>query len=270
MARYVPVQQPMYVSASPSGGNIIGLPPANQFVAQPGHSPAHIVSSLPGGPVYIQAHPQGALYPTTPIMPIQHALPPTHCKYAHLCGYLNVHNVPPDAPISTEPKVHYGLAASSRPLVSWDIYQPTSTIQAMDASFPIQASLSAVEPPVNTMRLVSKDMPWIITIKKSTGYISIGDVYEAIYTQMQEPIIHSEWRLMGSSQQKKVAQRFRQRNELLRSMGREEDTRGIRRVDYCLNKVAFVGLKQDDAAVKELVGDIDITNAWILVLGERR
>jgi hypothetical protein len=120
------------------------------------------------------------------------------------------------------------------------------------------------------MRLVCKDMPWIITIKKSVGYVSISDVFEAIYTQMQEPIIHSEWRLMGSSQQKKVAQRFQYRNETLRSMGKEEDTRGIRRVDYCLHKAAFVGLKHDDKAVKDLVGDIDIGNAWILVLGERR
>jgi hypothetical protein len=167
--------------------------------------------------------------------------------------------------------VHYGLAFNpNQQHVHWDIFQPTSTVQNLDASYPIQLNIPAVEPPVNAMRLVCKDMPWIITIKKSVGFVSIGDVFEAIFTQMQEPIIQSEWRLMGSSQQKKVTQRFRYRNDMLRSMGKEEDTRGIRRVDYCLNKVAFAGLKLDDKAVKDLVGDIDISNAWILVLGERR
>ena len=175
-----------------------------------------------------------------------------------------------DTNANPEPKVHYGLAANPTQLVFWDIFQPTSTLQALDASFPIQPSLSAVEPAVSTMRLVCKDMPWIITIKKSVGYVSIGDVYEAIYTQMQEPIIHSEWRLMGQSQQKKVTQRFRYRNEMQKAQGKEEDSRGIRRVDYLINKTAFVGLKQDDRAVKDLVGDIDMNNAWLLVLGERK
>jgi len=251
--QYVPAPQPqMYVSASPQGGNIMQLPNNVQYIPQVGHhSPGHIVSPLPGGQLLFQPQQHG-YYPTTPIMPIQNTLP---------AQYTNA---------NPEPKVHYGLAVNTNPLVYWDIFQPTSNLQGLDATYPIQVGVSAVEPPVNTMRLVCKDMPWIITIKKSAGYVSISDVFEAIYTQMQEPIIHSEWRLMGSSQQKKVTQRFRYRNELLRSAGKAEDTRGIRRVDYCLNKVAFVGLKHDDKAVKDLVGDIDISNAWILVLGERR
>lgn len=233
------------------------LPGNVQYIPHAGHSPGHLISPLPGGGQLLfqgqqMMQPQHGYFPNTPIMPIQNALP---AQYAHA---------------NPEPKVHYGLAANPNLLVNWDIFQPTSTLQGLDASYPIQPNLSAVEPPVNTMRLVCKDMPWIITIKKSVGFVSIGDVYEAIYTQMQEPIIHSEWRLMGSSQQKKVTHRFRYRNDLLRAMGKEEDTRGIRRVDYCLNKTAYFGLKQDDRAVKDLVGDIDISNAWILVLGERR
>lgn len=187
-----------------------------------GHSPGHVTSGLPGQPVYLQPQPmlmQPGYYPNTPIMPVHNALP-------------NVHYTP----ASHEPKVHYGLAANPTPLVFWDIFQPAATLQPLDASFPIQPSLSAVEPAVSTMRLVCKDMPWIITIKKSVGFVTIGDVYDAIYTQMQEPIIHSEWRLMGGTAQKKVTQRFRYRNEILKSQGKEEDTRGIRRVDYLLNK----------------------------------
>jgi hypothetical protein len=202
-------------------------------------------------------------------MPIHNTLP-AQCEFLPSDNYSYIHDLPADTNANPEPKVHYGLAVNTNPLVRWDIFQPTSTLQSLDGSYPIQLNISAVEPPVTSMRLVCKDMPWIITIKKSTGYVSISDVFEAIYTQMQEPVIHSEWRLMGSSQQKKVSQRFQYRNDILRSMGKEEDTRGIRRVDYCLNKAAFVGLKHDDKAVKDLVGDIDIFNAWILVLGERR
>jgi hypothetical protein len=89
--------------------------------------------------------------------------------------------------------------------------------------------------------------------------------------QLQEPIVHSEWRLMGSSAQKKVSARFSQRVEILKGMGQADDglSRGIRRVDYLLNRVGFVGIKKDDRTINDLVGDIDISNAWLLVLGER-
>lgn len=109
----------------------------------------------------------------------------------------------------------------------------------------------------------------MITIKKREGVVTVGDVFDAIHQQLAEPIIHSEWRLMGGSAQKKVTQRFTQRMELLKSMGEPEDTRGIRRVDFVLNRTAFVGIKQDSKTISELVGDIDIPNAWLLVLGER-
>jgi hypothetical protein len=76
---------------------------------------------------------------------------------------------------------------------------------------------------------------------------------------------------MGSSAQKKVAARFNQRLDLLKAMGQADDglSRGIRRVDFVLNRVGFVGIKQDERAITDLVGDIDISNAWLLVLGER-
>jgi hypothetical protein len=76
---------------------------------------------------------------------------------------------------------------------------------------------------------------------------------------------------MGSSAQKKVAARYGQRVELLKAMGQADDglSRGIRRVDYLLNRVGFVGIKQDERTISSLVGDIDISNAWLLVLGER-
>jgi hypothetical protein len=76
---------------------------------------------------------------------------------------------------------------------------------------------------------------------------------------------------MGSSAQKKVAARFSQRVELLKAMGQADDglSRGIRRVDYVLNRGGFVGIKQDERTISSLVGDIDISNAWLLVLGVR-
>lgn len=90
-----------------------------------------------------------------------------------------------------------------------------------------------------------------------------------LYQQLQEPIVHSEWRLMGSSAQKKVTARFNQRVELLKAMGQADAGRGIRRVDFVLNRVGFVGIKQDEKTITDLVGDIDISNAWLLVLAER-
>jgi hypothetical protein len=76
---------------------------------------------------------------------------------------------------------------------------------------------------------------------------------------------------MGSSAQKKVSARFSQRIELLKAMGQADDglSRGIRRVDFVLNRVGFVGIKHDDKTITDLIGDIDISNAWLLVLGER-
>ena len=110
----------------------------------------------------------------------------------------------------------------------------------------------------------------MITIKKKDGAaVTIADVFEAVYVQLQESIIHSEWRLMGSSTQKKVTARYQIRSEQLRMQGKADEGRGIRRVDYLLNRTAFVGLKQDPKAISDLVGDIDINNAWLLIVGER-
>lgn len=179
--------------------------------------------------------------------------------------------LPLDVQAQTQPTPHYALAANSTPLVMWDVFQPPSSIRATNPSFPIYLQVPAVDPPVNSMRLVCKDMPWIITIRKKEGQaVTVGDVFEAIYLQLQEPIIHSEWRLMGAgSLRNKVVQRFQQRVEFLKAQGKPDDSQGIRRVDYLLNRTAFVGIRQDNKAIGELVGDIDITNAWLLILSER-
>jgi hypothetical protein len=155
-------------------------------------------------------------------------------------------------------------------LTVWDVEQPPNTVRAANPSYPILPHLSAVEPPTKTMRLVCKDMPWVITIKKSEGVVTIQDVYEAIYIQLRERILHSEWRLMGSSQRNKSTGAYAHRNERLRLSREPEDTGGIRRVDYLLGKSQFVGIKYDPKAVGDLIGDIEMPNAWLLILGERR
>lgn len=179
-----------------------------------------------------------------------------------------------------EPQMHYSLAVPSNkvPLVVWDIHQPASTIRAASQSFPIYPSLSAVEPPVYSLRIVCKDMPWMIRIKKKEkeGFITVNDVFEAIYIQMQEQIIHSEWRLMSARTQKYVINKYNQRAAAQKAAAQyqhqhhpQEDSGGIKRVDYLLERVGFVGLKQDPEAVKEFCGDIDVQDAWLLVLSER-
>lgn len=243
--------QPVYLAAhpSPSGGNIITLP---------GGSPQHMVQALPPSPggYVVQTNQVGQpvqyFVNNTPIIPMN-ALPQVAYAQPQL-----------------QPQVHFALAANVTPLTLWDVYNHPSSVRAANASYPIYTNNSAVDPPVSSMRLVCKDMPWMITIKKKDGaFVTIGDVFDAIYTQLQESIIHSEWRLMGPSTQKKVTARFQARMEQMKSQGKGDETRGIRRVDYLLGKTAFIGLKQDPKAINDLVGDIDIHNAWLLIVSER-
>lgn len=168
--------------------------------------------------------------------------------------------------------MHYSLAvpANKIPLVVWDIFQPTSSLRAASSQYPIYPSLSAIEPPVQSLRIVCKDMPWMIRIKKKEGFVTVSDVFEAIYIQMQEQIIHSEWRLMSSRHQKNIIQQWNQRSAAAKAAGQHDNhDGGIRRVDYLLGRTAFIGLKQDPDMVKELVGEIDVGDAWLLVLSER-
>ncbi|KAG8816573.1 hypothetical protein FRB91_005601 [Serendipita sp. 411] len=250
-----PQPQQVYLSASPSGGNIMQLPPQNvQYIHAP--PPGHAVPNQGG--YIIQAGPIGQpmqqYFQNTPIVPV--------------VGLPQVAYAQPQS----QPQVHYALAASPNPtpLILWDIFQPTSSILGTNPSYPIHLNHSAVDPPVSSMRLICKDMPWMITIrKKDNSIVTIGDVFEAIYTQMQESIIHSEWRLMGPAVQKQVSNRFQQRLEQMAAVGQVEESRGIRRVDFLLGKTAFIGLKSDPKTLSKLVGDIDIQNAWLLVLGSR-
>ncbi|KAG8807148.1 hypothetical protein FRC17_004620 [Serendipita sp. 399] len=250
-----PQHQQLFLTPSPSGGNIMQLPQQGVQYVQ-GHPQGHPIPNQGG--YIVQSAPIGQhvqqYFQNTPIVPV--------------VGLPQVAYAQPQ----TQPQVHYALAASPNPtpLILWDIFQPTSSILGTNPSYPIHLNHSAVEPPVSSMRLICKDMPWMITIrKKDNSIVTIGDVFEAIYTQMQESIIHSEWRLMGPAIQKQVSARFQQRLEQLASVGQVDESRGIRRVDFLLGKTAFVGLKSDPKTIGKLVGDIDVHNAWLLVLGTR-
>jgi len=252
------------------GANIISLP--NHYVSA-GHSPGQMTHALPTihtghATQYITA---GAPSPgyyghgPSPLMPMMSL--PQHTPYPAM---------------QKEPQMHYSLAVPGNkvPLVVWDIFQPTSSLLAASQSFPIYPTLSAIEPPVYSLRIVCKDMPWMIRIKKreKEGFITVGDIFEAIYLQMQEQIIHSEWRLMSPKTQKYVISKYNQRVAAEKATAqyhnqhqpKQEQVDGIKRVDYLLDRVGFVGLKQDPETVKELCGDIDVHDAWLLVLSERR
>lgn len=177
--------------------------------------------------------------------------------------------------------MHYSLAYPENriPTVIWDLFlNPKDTIKPINNTYPFDRNAAAVTPYSADMRIFSKDMPWMIIVKGKGGHaITVGDAFQAIYDQLQQPITYSEWRLMPDKRKKETTERYFERVNFFREMyanrpdeAKKEAEAGIKRVDYLGSKYAFIGLRRDDKTVSELqIGQTDLNKAWVLLLGER-
>ncbi|KAI0084913.1 hypothetical protein BDY19DRAFT_968829 [Irpex rosettiformis] len=109
------------------------------------------------------------------------------------------------------------------------------------------ARYTITQPPVNRLRLISRDFPWAIEIDQRES-IKCSDVWKAIYESFQSPIERDEWAIVDFLQDKDQMYQIERacRKRLERSPN--EDSR-VRRVDWLSGRTEFRGLYRDDEFV---------------------
>ncbi|KAF8342647.1 uncharacterized protein EI90DRAFT_772020 [Cantharellus anzutake] len=137
---------------------------------------------------------------------------------------------------------------------------------------------AVTHPPVRSMIIISKYLPWSISIKKYSA-IRCKDVVEAVYNTLQEKISASEF-WIASPEKRKIMQAVNERETdnsrskrkyiTTRIKGREiERLDTPLRVDFLDQMTLFKGLYHDPKMISErLAHDPEsIEDAWVLSLG---
>jgi len=162
--------------------------------------------------------------------------------------------------------------------IIWDIRRTPSTATVTPATgVNPELNQSVTHPPVRSMVIICKYLPWSITIKKYSP-IRCKDVIEAVYDALQEPITASEF-WIASPEKRKIMQAVNEREtENPRSKRKYIATRikgkdverldSPLRVDFLDRMTLFKGLYHDPRMISErLAHDPEsIDDAWVMAL----
>jgi len=183
--------------------------------------------------------------------------------------------------IVLSPTIRAEQASTQGPCpIVWDLRRPTSSASVSSASgVNPELAQNATHPPVRSMTIVCKQIPWTITIKKYS-VIRCKDVIDAVYAALQEKMTIPEY-FIASSEKRKIMDAVNEREtENPRSKrrwivykdqrGKEKRRAGDRfRIDYLDQLVLFKGLYHDpDLIADRLAHDPDAQeDAWVMSLG---
>lgn len=156
------------------------------------------------------------------------------------------------------------LGGHYRPTTVWDVAQDVPTARhlhgrgAVDQIPEALLLKPATEPPVNRMRILSDDFPWVINIALPRNEaVTVGQIFGAIYGTLQNPMDKEDW-----DDETPNAKRNLHRNRcarLARGPASFKVDPHIKRVDLLGDKTHFMGLKP--------VGPVDQPEEWLLKLG---
>jgi hypothetical protein len=253
----------MYINSSP-GMAAVALPsqPTGQiYVQQPQQQQQtqHYIPQQAGPQLVHQAAVQYAPYvqsgpsPLLPMLPLSQQ-PSPQLAYQPL-------PVPQYA-------VHPLLGQPQNRSDIWEVFRPAAPhLNKMYNA----ANLPATQPYQPEMRLVTADLPWTISVRAANGqYVTVGEVYEAIFNTLQGVVTHPEYRLTEPRTRKKMADQYQKRCTQY-PLEHNEHARGIKRVDYLLHRNVFGGLKRDDKQAEELMmlNDQKMQYTWVLTFTSR-
>ncbi|KAG8929193.1 hypothetical protein FRC03_006350 [Tulasnella sp. 419] len=182
---------------------------------------------------------------------------------------------------SSLPRLHYLLAppevtgGTAGTHLLWDVrYKPDKCFISTDPPMkPSDEVLQrpATEPPVAKMRLISRDIPWMIIIKNPTG-VTVRDVLEHLYQGLQVPFTEGEWWIAAPEERDKALQTYQHNTsgDIAAEQGRTAEG-GIKRVDWLGDNTILVGISKtarDEAFLQERVTDKKVhAETWVLQLG---
>jgi len=241
-----------YISGSPAmaGGALPPQPTGQVYVQQPQlvHQTAQYMPYAQGGPS-----------PLVPMLPLSQQPSPQSVTYQQLPSHMAPLPQYAVHPLLSQPTSRSGI---------WEVFRPVAPILNKIYT---DVNLPATQPYQLEMRLVSADMPWTIPVRAGNGqFVTVGEVYEAIFNTLQGVVTHPEYRLTEARTRKKMADQYQKRCTQY-PLEHNEHARGIKRVDYLLSKNVFAGLKRDDKLAEELMmlNDQKMQCTCVLVLMSR-
>ncbi|KAF9793122.1 hypothetical protein BJ322DRAFT_100679 [Thelephora terrestris] len=152
------------------------------------------------------------------------------------------------------PELHPILAAETT-LARVDIrFEPASEAAFPSKIYYAYRHIHATADQASHVRLISKDFPWSIDIKTPGRPVTCDDVWNALYTALQQPLADSEWGVLShdSSKAKKVQKAAKQRQSEI-----DKDKGGPKRVDWVADSHIFRGLEEDDEFSKRRLAYVD-------------
>ncbi|KAF9476169.1 hypothetical protein BDN70DRAFT_863674 [Pholiota conissans] len=182
-------------------------------------SPSFSTSTLPSSPGLITPPPLGfgSPYRTTPLPGIAACLHPL---------------------LSPEPN----------PVIAYDLLFAPETMRPL---VPISSGIldePATNPKVLSMDISCPHLPWRITVmprSKKFGYVTIGDVFVALYRALRLNVTKEEFDLIPSAGMKDaITQAFRARykGQPTTEMYDLEKAKGLKRIDFLCTHTRFTGL----------------------------
>jgi hypothetical protein len=95
------------------------------------------------------------------------------------------------------------------------------------------------------MKITCARLPWSITVEPQPGapFVTVSDVLLAIYTSLRRNVLPTEFASLPSASQYAVNDAFQRRYKRLHAGDREiEKSKGLKRVDFLVDKTTFMGL----------------------------
>lgn len=162
------------------------------------------------------------------------------------------HSLPP--PRASVVRLHPLLEDSSRPEIIYDVRNPPSTIGARTHTIsPGELNEPATYPQMPSLTIIHKYLPWIIHITGSgysrsrrMSYVTVWDVLKTVHASLRANVSQTEYDRAGrsGSYQERVRRAYEARYRSIRdrSANKEEKMGGVRRVDFLVEYVRFIGL----------------------------
>jgi len=159
-------------------------------------------------------------------------------------------------------RVHHLLAYSHHPTINFDVSLPTSMITASHSGLSTASfSEPAVYPTVSLIVIQIPQHSWPISVHASYNgqYVTVGDVFAAVYHSLRANVSHSEYRAIPSrkdAEKVRMAYEMRYRRLRDRHAYEAEKKQGVKRVDFLNGHTHFMGLTTSNHG----------SNVWILHL----
>lgn len=153
----------------------------------------------------------------------------------------------PAPPFRGPVRLHTLLQFTHAPAINFDLTQPPSTITTHHRGISQRVlSEPATNPPLPTMTIVSPHLPWVITVRASHGsFVTVYDVFDVVYHTLRTNITPNEYHSLPSQKDmRRVNSAYEQRYRRIRSSReyQDEKSRGVRRVDFLMDRTRFMGL----------------------------